>query len=141
LDTAITAKSKITSLFISNVQIITHFLSPDQNPNSFAPNPLLAAGNATWQSSLDTSHVWATATAHIDAGSDASCPNSGSIPCLLLQSIGNQKGPTGGKLLANVTFVQRLNTDGGVAPTSACSVGQTQLVPYTTDYYFFKAGQ
>jgi hypothetical protein len=92
LDTAITAKSKITGLFISNVQIITHFLSPDQNPNSFAPDPLPAAGNATWQSSLETSHVWATATAHIDAGSDASCPSFGSIPCLLLQSIGNRRG-------------------------------------------------
>jgi hypothetical protein len=130
-----------TTIFGQDFQIITHFLSPDQNPNAFAPNPLPAGGNATWQISFDTSRVWATATAHIDAGSDASCPNSGSIPCLLLQSIGNQKGPTGGKLLANVTFVQRLNTNGGAAPTSACSVGQTQLVPYTADYYFFKAGQ
>ena len=78
----------------------------------------------------------------IDAGSDpASCPNSGSIQCLLLQSIGNQKGPTGGKLLANTTFIQRLNTNGGAAPTTACTVGQTQLVPYTADYYFFHADQ
>jgi hypothetical protein len=124
------------------LQIITHFTSIDANPNGFAPNPLPPGGNATWQSSFDTSKVWAVAVGHIDAGSDpASCPNAGSIPCLLLQSIGNQKGPTGGRLLAKATFVQRLNTNGGSAPTTACSAGQTQLVPYTADYYFFRADQ
>ncbi len=107
------------------------------------PNPLPPGGNATWQSSLDTSKVWAVVSdngkASIPAGSDPSCPNSGSIPCLLLQSIGNQKGPTGGRLLANVTFILRLETKGGTAPTTACTVGQTQLVPYTADYYFYRA--
>jgi hypothetical protein len=128
--------------FGQTIQIIAHFLSPDANPNQFAPNPLPPGGNATWQSSFDTSKVWATAVGHIDAGSDpASCPNAGAIPCLLLQSIGNQKGPTGGRLMAKTTFVQRLNTNGGSAPTTACSVGQTQLVPYTADYYFFRADQ
>ena len=122
------------------VQIITHFLSPDANPNENAPKVLPPGGNATWQSSFDSSKVWATATGHIDAGSDAaSCPNAGSIPCLLLQSIGNLQGPTGGKLLATATFVQRLNTNGGSAPTSTCSAGQTQLVGYTADYYFYRA--
>jgi hypothetical protein len=60
---------------------------------------------------------------------------------LLLESIGNKKGPVGGRLLANTTFVQRLNTNGGAAPTSNCSVGQTQLVPYTADYYFYHQDQ
>ena len=128
------------SLFGQDVQIITHFLSPDTNPNDAAPNPL-PFGSATWQSSFDSSQVWAQVlhSNSIPAGSDASCPNTGAIPCLLLQSVGNQEGPTGGKLLAKVTFVQRLNTKGGVAPTTACSVGQTQLQPYTADYYFFRA--
>jgi len=76
----------------------------------------------------------------IDAGSDAaSCPNNGSIQCLLLQSVGNQKGPTGGNLLAKSTFIQRLNTKGGAVPTSSCTVGQTQLVVYTADYFFYRA--
>lgn len=124
------------------VQIITHFTSIDANPNDNAPNPVPLSGNVTWQSSFDTSKVWAKAVGHIDAGSDAaSCPNTGAIPCVLLQSIGNQEGPTGGKLLAKVTFVQRLNTKGGAAPTTACSVGQTQLQPYTADYYFFRADE
>ena len=78
----------------------------------------------------------------IDAGSDAaSCPNSGSIQCLLLQSVGNAKGSTGGNLLFKTTFIQRLNTRGGAVPTTACTVGQTQLVPYTSDYFFFRADE
>ena len=121
-----------TDVFGLPVQIITHFTSIDDAPNAIPPVSL--GGNATWQSSFDTSKVWAKAVGHIDAGTDpASCPNDGSIQCLLLQSIGNKKGPTGGKLLFKVTFVQRLNTNGGSAPTTACTVGQTQLVPYTPD--------
>jgi len=128
-----------TDVFGQPVQIITHFTSIDANPNANAPNPVPLGGNATWQSSFDTSKVWATAVGHINAGSDpASCPNTGAIPCLLLQSIGNQNGPTGGKFLAKTTFVQRLNTKGGSAPTTGCSVGQTQLVPYTADYFFYR---
>ena len=131
-----------TDVFGQDFQIITHFASIDTNPNGFAPKPVSLSGNATWQSSLDTSKVWAVAVGSIPAGSDAqSCPNDGAIPCLLLQSIGNQKGPTGGNLLAKATFVQRLNTKGGVAPTTACSVGQTELVPYSADYFFYKADQ
>ena len=128
-------------VFGKQVQIITHFTSIDANPNDFAPKPVPLSGNATWQSSFDTSKVWAVKTGQIDGGSDASCPNAGAIPCLLLQSIGNQEGPTGGKLLDKVTFVQRLNTKGGAAPTTSCSVGQTQLQGYEADYYFFHADE
>ena len=126
-----------SNFFGQPVQIITHFTSLNANPKENVPKPVPLGGNATWQSSFDTSKVWATATGHIDAGTDPSCPHAGSISCLLLQSVGNQQGPTGGKLLAKTTFVQRLNTNGGSVPTTACSVGQTQLVPYTADYYFF----
>src|SRR5262249_12239011 len=34
-----------TDLFGQPFQIITHFLSPDTNPNEFAPNPLPSGGN------------------------------------------------------------------------------------------------
>jgi hypothetical protein len=129
-----------TDLFEQQFQIITHFQSPDLNPNANAPNPLPLGGNATWQSSLDSSRVWAVKKNAIDGGSDAaSCPNTGAIPCLLLQSIGNLKGPTGGNLMAKTTFIQRLNTRGGAAPTTTCTVGQTQLVGYTADYFFYRA--
>jgi hypothetical protein len=124
------------SFFGQLVQVITHFASVNANPNETGlPVPL--SGNATWQSSFDTSKVWAKATGVINAGTDASCPNSGAIPCLRLQSVGNQAGPNGGQILAKTTFVQRLNTAGGAAPTTTCTVGQTQLQPYTADYVFF----
>jgi hypothetical protein len=78
----------------------------------------------------------------IPAGSDPSCPNPGSIACLLLQSIGSENGPTGGSLLSRTTFIQRLNTKGGSAPVDGCfvaaDVGRQSLVPYTADYFFFR---
>jgi hypothetical protein len=127
-----------TDLFGQQFQIITHFQSINANPNANVIVPL--SGNATWQSSLDSSRVWMVKKNGIDAGSDpASCPNNGSIQCLLLQSVGNQKGPTGGNLLAKSTFIQRLNTKGGAVPTTSCTVGQTQLVGYTADYFFYRA--
>ncbi len=133
------------SFFGQDFQIITHFLSPDTNPNEAAPNPL-PFGSATWQSSFDSSKVWAQVlhSNSIPAGSNPSCPNTGSIACLLLQSIGTQQGPAGGKIMSKTTFVQRLNTNGGSAPDDAdgcgeaTNVGNQRLVPYTADYYFFR---
>lgn len=72
--------------------------------------------SATWQSSFDSSKVWAQKFTSITAGSDTSCPNAGAIDCLLLQSIRSQEGPTGGKLLTKTTFIQRLNTKGDLHP-------------------------
>ena len=119
-------------------QIITHFQSINENPKPGVTVPL--SGNVTWQSSLDSSRVWMVKNKGIDPSAEiASCPNTGSIQCLLLQSVGNKKGPTGGNLLANTTFIQRLKTSGGAVPTTACTVGQTQLVPYRADYFFFRA--
>ncbi len=120
------------------VQIITHFQSINENPKPDVTVP--HSGNVTWQSSLDSSRVWMVKKKGIDPSSEiASCRNTGSIQCLLLQSVGNKKGPTGGNLLADTTFIQRLNTSGGSVPTTACTVGQTQLQPYTADYFFFRA--
>ena len=127
-----------SDIFGSQFQIITHFQSINVNPKAGITPPL--SGNATWQSSLDSSRVWMVKVAGINPDPNVeSCPNSGSIQCLLLQSVGNKKGPTGGNLLANATFIQRLNTNGGAVPTSACTAGQAQLVPYTADYFFFRA--
>jgi hypothetical protein len=132
-----------TSFFGQDVQIITHFLSPNTSPNKFAPTPL-PFGNATWQSSLDSSKVWAQGVGSITAGTDQSCPNDGSIACLLLQVIGSEKGTIGTGLLTNTTFIQRLNTKGGSAPADGClvatDVGKQALVPYTADYWFFRGG-
>jgi Protein of unknown function (DUF3455) len=136
-----------TNFFGQDFQIITHFASPDAKPNTLAPTPLPGGGNATWQGSFDSSRVWAAVLKgnSIPPSPDQpSCPNTGSINCLLLTSIGNDAGPTGGRLLADVTFVQRLNTKGGLAPATGCStagdVGKQALVPYTADYYFYHGG-
>ena len=128
------------NFFGHQFQIITHFQSINANPKPDVTVP--RSGNVTWQSALDSSRVWMVKKNGIDAGSDPqSCPNTGSIQCLLLESVGNAKGPTGGNLLAHTTFIQRLNTSGGAVPTTACAVGQTELVPYRADYFFFRKGQ
>jgi hypothetical protein len=128
------------TVFGQEFQIITHFLSPNTNPNQFAPDPL-PFGNATWQSSLDSSKVWAQTVNSVAAGSESSCPNTGAIGCLLLQAIGSQPGPSGGKVMTRTTFIQRLNTKGGSAPGDGCSVltdvGKQSLVPYSADYFFY----
>jgi len=133
-----------TNLFGEAQQIITHFLSPNTNPNKFAPSPL-PFGNVTWQSSFDSSKVWAQTVHAIPAGTHPSCPNTGSIACVLLQVIGEEEGPAGGRLLTKTTFIQRLNTNGGSAPATGCSVagdvGKQTLVPYSADYFFFRADQ
>jgi hypothetical protein len=133
-----------TNVFGAAVEIITHFLSPVENPNDVGPKPP-RFGDVTWQSSFDSSRVWAQKTNFIHAGSDASCPNAGAIDCLLLQTIGSKRGPTGGQILTKTTFIQRLNTKGGSAPALGCSVfadvGKQTLVPYSADYFFFRADQ
>jgi Protein of unknown function (DUF3455) len=133
-----------TDLFGAAFQIITHFLSPVEHPNDVGPKPP-RFGDVTWQSSFDSSRVWAQKSNAVHAGSEASCPNDGAIDCLLLQTIGSEQGPTGGKILAKTSFIQRLNTKGGSAPVLGCSVfsdvGKQTLVPYSADYFFFRADQ
>jgi hypothetical protein len=112
-------------------QVITHFLSP--NPDEGG------TPRATWQHSQDTSTVWAMAIA---SSSNPGFVAPGAIPWLLLEVVGAQDGPTGGRTLTATTFIQRLNTSGGVAPSTGCTsstdVGKKAFVPYTADYFFYK---
>jgi len=111
-------------------QVTTHYLSP--NPGE-AGNP----ARATWQSSLDTSAVWAKKVAET---ADPAYVAPGAIPWLKLQVVGAENGPSGSSLLSKTTFIQRVNTAGGVAPTTACTdAGAIVFVPYTTDYVFYRA--
>lgn len=112
-------------------QVATHFLGA--NPAEEG------AQRPAWQSSSDTSAVWANAIAN---SADPAFVAPGAIPWLLLQVTGAQRGPSGGTALTQTTYIQRLNTSGGVAPTAACdasTLGTLALVPYTTDYYFYQA--
>ena len=125
-------------------QIITHFFGP--NPFEQNTNPALSAIGpirAAWQS-RDTSTVWGlvkagdSATSATDPGFVA--PNA--IAWLKVTAAGNDVGPTGGDTLADVTFIQRLSTAGGVAPSTGCTssadVGHLAFVPYTADYFFYR---
>jgi hypothetical protein len=64
----------------------------------------------------------------------ADAPGAGNIPWLLLgtKSVGNEGS------FSKVTSVQRVATNGGVAPAGACAqAGERARVPYSADYYFF----
>jgi Protein of unknown function (DUF3455) len=108
-------------------QLTTHFFSPNPDEDG---RPV----RVTWQDSRDTSTVWARAIASVVV-----TPNA--VPWLLLQTVGTQEGPTGGTTLSQTTFIQRVNTRGGVAPATGCDdlpdVGHKAFVPYTADYFFF----
>jgi hypothetical protein len=111
-------------------QLITHF---------FSPNPVEGGiVRVTWQDSQDTSTVWGRVI-----GSIPDPTASGAIAWLLVQKTGTQVGPTGGDTLTKTTFIQRLNTVGGSAPATGCDhlsdVGHKAFVPYTADYFFYKA--
>ena len=112
----------------NNEQILTHFLSP--NPDeAFTPRP-------TWQDSRDSSTVWANAV----PGASYT-PDPAAVAWLLLKAVGDEAGPTGGSKMTGTTYIQRLNTSGGLKPTGTCTEGAKALVPYTADYYFYKAAK
>jgi len=123
-----------------NGQIITHFFGPNLAPD---PGETARTIRASWQDS-DTSTVWAKVNPG-DAASHATAPDfvaADAIAWLKLTRVGAQDGPTGGDKLSDTTFIQRLNTSGGLAPadcTSAADVGKEAFVPYTADYFFYSA--
>jgi hypothetical protein len=118
-------------------QIMTHFLSANPNPDP-SENGIL---RPTWQSSFDTSAVWGRAMA---SSTDPNFVAPGAIPWLLVKVVGAGRGPTGGDFLTQTTFIHRLNTSGGIAPSTGCSLstlGATSVVPYTADYFFYRASR
>jgi len=76
-----------------------------------------------------------TAVKKDPTAANKSAPSPSSIAWLLLE-IKGAAGPNGDRL-AGTTFVQRVNTTGGVSPGGACT--EDLPVPYTADYYFWKA--
>jgi hypothetical protein len=64
------------------------------------------------------------------------------IPWLRLVAASTSVGVDGDRL-AHTTYIQRVATTGGLAPdASTCTVataGAVQEIPYTADYYFWKA--
>jgi Protein of unknown function (DUF3455) len=63
-------------------------------------------------------------------------PDSSAIEWLILQSV----SPTGPGIFHRVTYIQRVNTTGGLAPTTpGSSIDELREVPYTAEYYFYRA--
>lgn len=64
-------------------------------------------------------------------------PDATAIPWLLLQTVSTE-GPG---IFRKVTYIQRVNTAGGLRPTNpGTTVGEEARVPYTAEYYFYRAG-
>ena len=85
---------------------------------------------ATWES-MDGSKLTATQLAVAPA-------MAGSIPLQLVKA--NPAMGTGA--MNGVTYIQRVATQGGVAPAMACdgmAMGKKQIVKYQADYIFWKA--
>jgi hypothetical protein len=119
-------------------QVITHFFSPNPaEPNTDATVQATGLIRASWQA-RDSSTVWAKV--HQPDGALTVDPNA--IAWLLLDVVGVQDGPTGGHTLSDTTFIQRVNTTGGLAPSTGCTsstdVGNQAFVPYTADYVFYR---
>jgi hypothetical protein len=115
-----------------STQLATHF---------FSPNPFDAgAVRPTWQHSADTSAVWGQG---VSSSTDASYVAPGALAWLLIRVVGAEEGPTGGGSLAVATYIHRVNTSGGLAPSTGCDrkkdVGKKAFVPYTADYFFYLA--
>ena len=112
-------------------QLITHFFSPNPIENGIV--------RVAWQDSRDTSSVWGRI---VESSDDPNFVNAGAIPWLKIERVGAQAGPTGGDTLSRTTFIQRLNTEGGLAPSTGCErptdIGKKQFVPYAADYFFYK---
>ena len=85
---------------------------------------------ATWENK-DGSKVTATQVAVAPAG-------AGNIPLQLVKA----NPAMGMGAMQGVTYIQRVATQGGVAPAAACAagnVGQKQVVKYQADYIFWRA--
>ncbi|CAG8655495.1 4535_t:CDS:2 [Cetraspora pellucida] len=111
--------------FTSKYEVAHHY---------FQPTPV-NGGRITWQSIVkkDDSLVIAKIIA-----SSPSPNGSGNVPWLQTQATSNQ----GNGRFSNITYVLRINTKGGVAPSvdqcgSTYQNSQTAAINYTTEYWYF----
>ena len=62
-------------------------------------------------------------------------PDPTAIPWLLLETV----TATGPGTFSSVTYIQRLNTSGGLPPAGpGLSIGELVQVPYTAEYFFYR---
>jgi hypothetical protein len=84
-------------------------------------------GGPTWESNSG-SLVVATLNTPCERG-------PADIPWLRLDAV-RSEGPG---IFHRVAFIQRVNTAGGRAPTAPGSLGEVRNVPYTAEYFFYRA--
>jgi uncharacterized protein DUF3455 len=91
-------------------------------------------GGPTWQAK-DGSRVVGRRDGEVSVDSSA-------IPWLRLVAASTSSGDDGDRL-AHTTYIQRVATTGGLAPAAgecnAATVGDVKEIPYTADYWFWKA--
>ena len=88
-------------------------------------------GGPTWEAN-DGSKVVGEVLTKADA------PKPGAVPWLLLKAKTNEGTGT----FARVTYIQRVDTEGGVAPVAGCDqahVNTEARVDYRANYYFYSA--
>jgi hypothetical protein len=115
-------------------RVVNHF---------FSPNP--AEGGtirATWQSTRNSSVFWGQAVHAATFATDPEFVAQDAIAWVLLSKAGVLEGSGNGDDLAAATFVQRVNTVGGLPPAIGChspaDIGTTAFVPYEADYVFYR---
>lgn len=62
-------------------------------------------------------------------------PDPDAIEWLLLK----MKTTSGSGIFSRVTFIQRTNTTGGMAPAEPGTLNELRRIPYTAEYYFYRA--
>ena len=83
----------------------------------------------TWQSNSGSKVVGAVVQPTVTV-------DTNSIPWVRLAAV----TPEGPGIFAETTFIQRVNTVGGKAPSAnGAFVGQVARVPYNADYFFYRA--
>ena len=85
----------------------------------------------SWQAN-DGSTVVGEVAAHADA------PDRNAIPWLLLRA----KSHSGAGQFTEIAFIQRIDTVGGLAPTTGCdpgALGNEARIPYSAAYLFYAA--
>lgn len=81
--------------------------------------------------------TWESASGSYVVGAvlDRATPDADSIPWLLLKAVDSESPG----IFHGVTYIQRVNTVGGIAPAEAGEFpGQEARIPYAADYYFYR---
>jgi hypothetical protein len=85
----------------------------------------------TWAITADSSQVAGKKAA------EAPAPGGGAVPWLLLSATSSSASG----MLAGVSYIQRVETAGGLAPASGCDAGHAGVevaVPYTATYLYYR---